>query len=112
MNNAKIASVNLGEEKEVDMSPWLRTREKELLEIIEAIQAISASNYWKVLERSIFSGLVETINKRLANEKDDKELYRLQGQMVWAMKYRDFGSLAEAFRNELTGIRVKLHGKN
>lgn len=101
----------LKDEPSVDMSPWIRQRITELTETIEAIQAIASSSYWKVLEKNIFEGLLQAIDKKLRNEKDEKEICRLQGQAIWAMKYCDFSSLEEAYRKELSGLNEKLNGQ-
>lgn len=107
MNNSTLKS-RLDTDAEIDVSPQLRKRETELAETIEAIQNIAGSSYWKVLEERIFNGLLETINKKLQEATDEKEMYRLQGQAIWAKKYSDFHSLADAFRVELQMIQKQL----
>lgn len=109
MNSSKIVIDNL--EEEVNTTPWLRQRQTELLQIIEAIDAIEASNYWKVLEKKVFEGVVESLYRRLRNEKDDKEIYRLQGQIVWSEKYSDLKKLAFVYKQELERIKKQLDGK-
>lgn len=112
MNNSKLSIDNVGLEikPEVDKTPWLRQREESLLETIDAIQKISSSSYWKILKNNIFDGLSESLKKSLANEKDEKEIYRLQGQLIWAMKFADFGELVEVYKKELTNIRKQING--
>ena len=56
MNNSYIIKDNILEAPEnIDNSPLLRKEEQELLEVIEAIESIRTSNYWKVLEEKVFS---------------------------------------------------------
>lgn len=110
MNNSKIALDynTLGEDTELDRSPYLRQREVELTEIIDAIQHIAGSAYWKVLQQKVFDGVLDSLKRRISNEKDTTEMFRLQGQIVWAEKYFDFDKMADAFRNELKNVRQQL----
>lgn len=111
MNNSKftIDSVSLNEEEKVDISPLYRQREAELEKIIEAFDAINSSSYWKTLQKLIFEGIHESIQKKLYKEKDEKEIFRLQGQIVWAEKFLDFNKLSALYRNELLNIRKNLN---
>lgn len=110
MNNAKLAldANTLDEEEPVDLKPMMRERETELAEIIEALENINSSNYWKLLQDKVFSGVVDALARRIAKEKDPTELYRLQGQIVWAAKYMDLNKLAQVYRNELTNVRKNI----
>lgn len=121
MNNSKIAfdmvSLETIEPKSEEILPKLREKESELVKIIEAISGISETVEWEVLERAIFDKLVETLDRRMTMETNKQELnnpeiYRLQGQLIWARKYADFGGLADAYRAELTNIRqtIKQYG--
>lgn len=111
MNNSKIAidSISLTDEEELDTTPALRQRETELAQIIEALEHINGSNYWKLLQDKIFQGILDSLQSRLAREKEPIEMYRLQGQIKWAEKYPDLLKLADGYRNELINIRKKLH---
>jgi len=113
MNIGKMAHDSVADEVVIDRIPFLREKERTLMQTIEAIKAIKSSEYWTVLENNIFKGLVESLNKKLANEKNDVEIYRLQGQLVWARKYSDFSSLLKVFESELKAIRsqIKPNGK-
>lgn len=109
MNNSKFAvDHNLEVDRTLDKAPWLRMQETELIEIISAIEAIKGSNYWVTLKDKVFDGVLESLNRRISDEKDEKEIFRLQGQIVWAQKYCDFDKLAEAYRNQLIIIRKQL----
>lgn len=115
MNNSKIAidSFSLEEKPEFDRTPWLRQREGELVQIIEAINKVASSGEWKVLKSAIFEGLEESLEKRMRmeTEKDElnqPEIHRLQGQLIWAKKYSDFSKLSEFFKIELQGIRKQI----
>ena len=105
----QLKNVSLDEESRVDIKPMLRKRETELNGIIEAIEHISRSNYWKVLQNQVFNGILESLQRRMRNEKETIELFRLQGQIGWAEKYTDFNKLGDAYRNELTNIRKQLN---
>jgi hypothetical protein len=111
MNNSKIAidNISIDFEEPLDTKPMLRQKETELLEIIEAIEKIGASAYWKLLQDKVFNGVMEALQNRIRSEKNPTEIYRLQGQIVWAEKYSDLSKLAQAYRNELTLNRKRLH---
>lgn len=108
MNNAKIALDSIIDEPAVDIRPQLRARETQLREIIEAISKVAASDYWHTLQTLVFDGVLEALQSRLTNEKNPTEMYRLQGQILWAKKYSKLADLVQAYENELTAVRAKL----
>lgn len=116
MNNSFLAKENTLETiepQEFDRKPWLRQKEGELVKVIEALRRISVSDDWSTLKSNIFEGVVEKLEKDMLNEaKEDKpdtlKLASLKGQYVWAKKYADLDSLAQAFKVELTGIQKQL----
>lgn len=110
MNNSKIAidNVSLADEEVVDNTPLLRQRETELVDLIDALDHIRASNYWKVIQRKFTEELQRLLNQ-LKKEKDTTVLFRLQGEITRAEKL-DLDKTADEYRNELRGIRKKLHG--
>jgi hypothetical protein len=119
MNNSKIALDNQDVflEKEIDKTPILRKQESELVKIIEAIGRVSKSIDWAVLEEHIFDGLVISLERRLSQEANKGELnapevYRLQGQLMWARKYGDFNKLADVYRSELLNVKQQLNKTN
>ena len=107
MNNSTVRQFTINESK-VDVSPMLRQKEKELLEIIDAIQNIYSSSYWKVLEEKVFSGLVEGLDRKLRTESDHQKSAWLQGAISIAEKYQDFKKFEETYRLELTRVRSSL----
>jgi ERCC4-related helicase len=110
MNNSKLTMENvpLSEEKAADFTPYLRQQETELVEVIEALEAIKGSKYWKLLEERVFKGVHESLHRKMRNEKDSKELFRLQGQLIWADKYADLGNLIEANKKILQRVKQEL----
>lgn len=119
MNNSKIAinEVSFFQVEELDLKPRLRQKETELVEIIEAINAIAESKEWKVLKEKIFDGVVESLKRQRDSEVEKKPLngpviHSLNGQLAWAKKYSDFSTLAHIYKLELENIRKKLHAKN
>lgn len=111
MNNSSLGlDVKLEPEKQIDISPWLRQKEQELVQVIEALQNIASSSYWKVLKQKVFDGVLESLQRKISNESDDKEIYRLQGQIAWAEKYSNLDKLIEIYRKELQGIKKQLSG--
>lgn len=105
MNNALL---QIEIEETVDISPHLRVRERELLEILDAIKRVSSSDYWQVLKNRVFDGVVSSLQKKLVAEKNPTEMYRLQGQIVWAEKYADLTKISQVYENELKSVRAKL----
>ena len=93
---------------------YLRSREEELVEIIRAIREMVNTEQWSTLKRHVFDGVVEKLEKQLKDEAtrpelNQPELYRLQGQLVWAKRYSDMDTLADAFRLELTNVRRQIN---
>lgn len=110
MNNSKIAidSVDLELEEAVDLQPQFRKQVNELSDIIEALEHIQSSNYWKILEKTVFLNEVENLKNQLAKEDSQISMYRLQGKIAQAQKY-DLGKLVIEKRNQLTNIKNNLH---
>lgn len=94
-------------EDKVDKTVWLRHKETELAEIIESIRAINSSSHWKRLS-FVFKEAINLLEKRLQEERDDKEIYRLQGQIGFAKVYTDFEKLLSKFENELASVQNQL----
>lgn len=118
MNNSKIATdvLTLRPEAEVDRNPYLRTREAELVRLIEAVKEVEASKAWSTLKELVFSIEVEKLESQLKTEaeKDNPNPLSLRfvsGKMAWATKYADLSRLATVFRLELTNVRKNLHGQ-
>lgn len=114
MNNSFIATENILDEPIIDTSAILRQRQTELLEIIKAIETISKSSEWQSLKRLIFDNKLEGLEKQLKiestkNELNAPEIYRLNGQLIWAKRYSDFYKLAEVYKTELNNITKKLN---
>lgn len=110
MNNSKIALDNVLEESKVDISPSLRQKETEILAIIEALEHIGGSNYWKVLEQH-FNKDLALLQLQLEKEKNPTEIYRLQGQIKQAKKL-DFVREVQVYRLDLERVRNQLHGND
>lgn len=117
MNNAKIAQdaieIFVEETEDTSRSSLLEKQKGELTQIIEAIHRIEATKDWQKLKRLVLDGVTTTLERQLANaasakEVDTPELYRLQGQLVWARKYTDLTKLADFFRQQLEHIKNQL----
>lgn len=115
MNNSLIVeNVSLSLEERPNGAP-LKEREAELIAILEAIRVIQGSNEWSTLKIKVFDSLTTNLEKDLGSEAkkespDTNKLNRLAGQLKWAERYSDLTKLEQAFRTELTHIRLKLHG--
>src|SRR3990167_4773858 len=106
MNNSRISINSLEMEEKIDLTPMLNRMETELIEIIDALEHISGSKYWKVLEQKILNKDFESLQKRLRNEKNPTEVYRLQGRLNQAEKL-DLTRELQARKAELQGIRSR-----
>jgi hypothetical protein len=111
MNNSKVIKDNLEELEEETTGegnkPLLRQQEMELLEIIEAIENIKSSGYWKKLEEKVFSVELSKLQSLLCQEKDPTVMFRLQGQIVGVKKF-DLEKMLSVRRNELALVRSSL----
>jgi len=107
MNNSILQDLEL--EESVDVKPTLRKKETELLSLIEAIESLLASDYWKLLEEMEFGPTLQQLRSRLGREKDSIEIYRLQGQVERAEK-SDLRGLLKLKRNELLSVKAQLNG--
>lgn len=92
----------------------LMEREGELAKIIEAIRAVRDSAEWSSLKELVFDGVVRDLERQLfvaakRSEVDTKEIYRLQGQLMWAKRYADLDQLANVYRLELSSVRKHLN---
>src|SRR3990167_807894 len=108
MNNSQIVIDN-----ETDVESSLAQRQGELVRIVEALQRTADSRDWKILKELVFDGVLETLERQLKSEAQKAEvvtpeLYRLQGQLVWARKYADLDKLAEFFKIQIEGIKSNL----
>lgn len=104
MNNGFIETPSSPEQLEAR-----ETRMGVLVNIIEALSKISASEEWSTLKKEVFSGALESLEGRLVFESkkpelDLPEIYRLQGQIQSTKKY-DFEHLTAQYRLELQRLK-------
>src|SRR3990167_10024455 len=104
MNNAFINQEVASEEQS---SVLLREKVEKTTEIIEALQNIASSSYWKVLQQNVFDVELGKSKRRLEVESDTTEIFRLQGEVRLSKRY-DLEKLLIKYRDELTGIRKQL----
>jgi hypothetical protein len=91
----------------------LRNEQTRLIKIIEAFMGLDKNKDWQILQELVFNLSVANIERQIYNvslsrEIDDKELYRLQGQLAWAKQYNDTGRFVEALKKQLEEIKRKL----
>ena len=105
MNNAFINK----EYEEVSDKTLVSYREQgtRLTEVIEALQNIQSSSYWKVLKQYVFDVDLEKAKRRLVNSKDTTEIFRLQGEIEWGEKL-DLQKIYDKKKAELLAISQKL----
>ena len=90
-----------------DISPALRSRETEVARIIEAMESITSSSHWKSLESLVLAPELAKLQRRLRNEKNPTEIYRLQGKIEQAEKFA-LAEQVQVYRHELQKIRSSL----
>lgn len=118
MNNSFIATQNVSLELEepVDNTVILRQQETELLQIMEALEAVTKTPAWQTLQTKVFGGVLESLLRRREQEIVKKPLngpmiHSLNGQIEWAEKYSNLSSLADIYKLKLTQVRKELNGK-
>lgn len=107
MNNAKLTENILSEELQTDIEPMLRARQEKVAKIIEAVDSLSHSNHWKIVE-GVFGELLNSSVNQLCVEKDNQKRDYLQGKIDILNKYADFKRFSEVYRLELKSIEEKL----
>lgn len=112
MNNSQVVFEQLKVDAEPEVSLAINHRIEELQKIVEALRAVNGSEYWKYLQEKVWNGILVILQNKIRNEKDEKEIYRLQGQITWAQKYLDLEGLSEAFKNELKLINSQINQIN
>ena len=80
-----------------------------LTRLLEAIDGVMKTKDWQTFVEMHFSKEEETIEKLFLSETkktevDDKEIYRLQGEMKWARRYADLRKWAEFIKRQLTQL--------
>lgn len=116
MNNSFIAIENVSLELDppVDMTEVLRSKESELVQIIEALETVNESREWQILKDKLFNGVVENLMRQREVEIEKKPLngpmiHSLNGQLAWAKRYLNIADLASIYKLELVNIRKKLN---
>lgn len=117
MNNSKIVLDNLVED--TSRLGFLEREKGRLTQMVEALSRVDASEDWQKLKGLIWDSVIESIEKQIINEVtkdqiDNPELYRLQGQRLWARKYGDLKKLADGYRQQIETIKnqIKHEQKN
>lgn len=105
MNNALISP----EEETPDRRPMLRERARLLEQVVESLRAVRGSSHWKVLEAQVFGPEMQGLYRKLKNEKNPTEFYRLQGR-IDEMERFSLDELLQAKERELGGIRSHING--
>lgn len=96
------------EGESLDTTPLLRQRQSELTEIIEAVRAIKSSSHWMLLGEKVFQPTIAKADRRLRNEKETIEMYRLQGQLI-GLEITDLLKLERTLLKELESLTKKLN---
>ena|SRR3990167_1851104 len=102
MNNAFLL-----EDEEVSQSNEVEIAR--LTRLLEAIDGVLKTKDWQTFAEIHFSKEEERIERLLLSEAkktevNDKEIYRLQGEMKWARRYADLRKWAEFIKRQLTQL--------
>lgn len=91
----------------------LREEQTRLIKIIEAFVELDKSRAWQTLKELIFKKSLGNIEDQLFAEcltpvLNEKEIYRLQGQRVWAKRYCEIDGYVSTLKKQLEEINKKL----
>lgn len=113
MNNSKLIeqvnidtllpTINYINEDPTDKVTKLRVQAQEITELMDAINHIKASSYWKVIKAYLEKDLQKLINQ-LEKSNDTTAMFRLQGEITRTRKL-DLDKILEDKKQELDGIR-------
>ena len=78
-----------------------------LTEVIEALQNIQGSSYWKVLEKELFEVELSRSRRQLEKESEPTKIYRLQGEIALSKRY-DLEDQITRKKLELQALKSKL----
>lgn len=106
-NNALI---NLLEDLEGESPKNDEVEIARLTRLIEAIDGVLKTKDWQTLVELHFSKEKERVERLLLSETkkiqlEDKEIYRLQGELKWGVRYADLRRWAEFLKNQLTELK-------
>jgi len=114
MNNSKLTidGFTLQEDVQVDVRPHLRQQQESVVSVLEALEAVNRSQHWQTLQSKVFQESLGLLQKQIRNEKDPKELFRIQGKLNWGEKYTNLEDLILEYRRRLENIKnqIKQHG--
>lgn len=115
MNNSFIAieSVTLAEEP-VDNTGLLRTKEAELIALIEPLEKIANSQEWNALKEKLWDLEVARLLKQREQEVEKKPLngpliHSINGQLAWAKIFLNLSGLVNKYKAELDNVRKQLN---
>lgn len=85
-----------------------------LIKLLEAISRLETNEDWKILKELVFDKSLSSIERQLMNETINKEvnlnqIYKLQGEWVWAKQFSDVNRLFETYKKQLEDIKNKLN---
>jgi len=91
----------------------LREIQNNLVRLIESYVALDKNADWKVLQELVFEKSLASIERQILNEALAKEinlneLYKLQGEWVWAKQNLDTNRVVSTLKIQLEDIKTKL----
>ena len=91
----------------------LREIQNNLVRLIESYVALDKNADWKVLQELVFEKSLASIERQILNEALAKEinlneLYKLQGEWVWAKQNLDVNRVVSTLKIQLEDIKNKL----
>lgn len=105
MNNAWFQPEEI-EELKLDTT----TEQVRLTRLIEAIASLLENKDWRTLQELHFSKEKERVERLMLSAAknsplEDRELYRLQGEHLWATRYEDLSKYAKLLKNQLENLK-------
>lgn len=103
MNNALI-------QEEVEKTDSQEIFKAKLTRIVEAIDGLLRNKDWQELNKLIFSEEEARIKRLLLveaqkKEIDERTIYRLQGELIWAKRYADLAKFAKLLKYQLDSFK-------
>ena len=91
----------------------LREQQTSLVKIVKAFDALEKSEEWTTVKELVFSKSLEAIERQIKAEALQKEvnihnLYKLQGEWVWAKQYAEPHQFIENLKKQLEEIKRRL----
>lgn len=96
-----------------DQLEVLRTRETELMNLIQAFSVLEQSKEWNTVKELVYGKSLSSIERQLLFESlnpdlNPSKISRLQGEYAWAKQFCDPDRFIGTLKKQLEDIKLKL----